>query len=180
MTEVTKRILEDLGVGGFEDEPEPEEQPSSDRWKYKPPGGNRYKPGSMGARMKWKPNNNPRLHPDEQAALAGAQPGGPEEGPPIRMPGEVKNSIRGELAQQRRFKWTPDQVQPQRPTPAQPAAASGLDQIMQQIKDEEARPPHQQNSATIARLKAEAMRLMQQGESLWVRRQADRLLPVAG
>jgi hypothetical protein len=60
-----------------------------------------------------------------------------------------------------------------------PVAANrgDLDALIARIRAEEQLPPHKKNAARIAGLKQQAMELMQQEESLWVQRQANRLLP---
>lgn len=153
------------------------------------------RPNKWSGRMKWKPHGNPRLHPDEEAALAQGQPGDmPEptditaddllDAPPTVAP-HVSNvqPVRGNLGEpetqipirqvpaghKSRFTLPKPQMEPMRF-----AGTADIDRLMAEIKAEEAKPPHQQNAARIARLKADAMELMQ-GES--IKRQADRLLP---
>lgn len=193
-----KRRLDEISMGDWED---PGQQPP----KRNPHAG----------RMQWKPHGNPRLHPDEEAALAQSQPPTDMPGPtdvtaddlldmppttvdpkaagvqplkpsmgdeppqkvPIKMPDHIKNELRKEIGHKRRFHWTPtgyDTKSHGGPVNLNYAGAADIDRLMAEIKAEEAKPPHQQNAARIAKLKADAMELMQ-GES--VKRQADRLLP---
>jgi len=150
-------------------------------------------PNKWAGRMKWKPHGNPRLHPDEEAALAQGQPGDmPEptdisaddllDRPPTVAP-HVSNvqPVRGGLEepgtavpirQKSRFDLPKPQMEPMRF-----AGAADIDRLMAEIKAEEAKPPHQQNAAKIAQLKADAMELMSQEESQRVQRMADRLIP---
>ena len=164
-----------LDLSGF-DEPEPPEPPPPNKWAN---------------RMSWRPSGNPRLHPDEEAALAANQPGGEV---PIRQgPGKPGIGMGPKRAAWRpgdepavpsRFRWQPGGGQSARsgvgPAKLEPMAGEGdVQQLIQALRAEEAKPPHQQNAATIARLKAEITELQSTMESRWVTRQADRLLEAA-
>lgn len=52
-----------------------------------------------------------------------------------------------------------------------------VEAIMQRIRDEEALPPHQQNSARISALKQQALEMMRRLESVRLQRRANELLP---
>jgi hypothetical protein len=155
-----QHILQELDLG-FE---EPPEEPA--------------KPNRWAGRMNWKPQANPRLHPDEEAALGADQP---ERSTPLRGTANPKHGMR--------FHWrppeepvAPGEVQRPRggPVNLEPMTSSAdLQRIIQALRAEEAKPPHQRNEAAIARLRAEANELLSTEESLWVQRQADRLLEAA-
>ncbi len=161
-------------------------------------------PNPWANRMKWKPHGNPLLHPDEEAALADpdALPTADDfiDEPPgstttIGNPAAAHVTPINQQPENPRFGWKPgDQGSSQRPVnprfqwkpegggavekPSMNYMGRGdVDAIMQQIKAEEALPPHKQNAAKISQLKAEAMRMMSREESRRIQRQADRLIP---
>jgi hypothetical protein len=83
-----------------------------------------------------------------------------------------------------RMQWKPPQPNPRfdLPGPAEKPelrylSQQDLDALLDRIKAEEALPPHKKNAARIAALKKQAMEMMKRLESLWVQRQADKLLP---
>lgn len=150
-----KRSLQEIGMEGFEDEPQP---PKKSPWA---------------GRMKWKPNGNPLLHPDEEAALAAGQGA---EVPIQQRPARPAPATKPTTPQHPRFQWKPEGGQVEKPN-LRFMTSADVDAIMKAVRDEEAKPPHQQNAATLARLKAEAMRMMAREESQWVQRTADKMLP---
>lgn len=136
--------------------------------------------------MQWKPHGNPRLHPDEEAALGGQSPG--EDIPTaadtlLDDPQDIPVNASPEAAQTVPIYQRPSR--PQRfdpgalgaPNLGPPATTADYQQVIQALRAEEAKPPHQRNEAAIARLKAELQRSMGQEEALWVQSAADRLLP---
>ncbi|MBV5345856.1 MAG: hypothetical protein JZU63_10260 [Rhodoferax sp.] len=150
--------------------------------------------GPWGSRMKWSPNSggpsatpgqsrNPRLHPDEEAALAGSGLGTADdfiEDPSMGDP-TISDEAGGTVPITQR---NPSQLGGQGRYPLGKPDLGGsmmtpgdVDSIIQQIRAEQALPPHKQNSAKIAQLKAEATRMMAQEESLRIQRRADQLLP---
>ncbi len=67
-----------------------------------------------------------------------------------------------------------------RPAPGEMPTELGqndIDALIARIRAEEKLPPHKKNAARITALKQQALDMMKQLESLWVQRNADRLLP---
>ena len=170
-----KQSIQEIGMNSTFDEPEA-------------PGG------KWAGRMKWKPQGEPELPPaadlsaddllDSPGVTASPEAAGTA---PINRPrsgarfswtpgdsGEVP--IQGKPHPNPRFNWKPEGGGPVEKTSMRYASSQDIDTLIQAIRDEEALPPHQQNAAKIARLKAEATELMSQEESLKVQHLADRLL----
>ena len=131
-------------------------------------------------RMKWKPEAGDTEIPPGTEVTADELLDAPdvEAGPEVKDVKPVGQKPGGGGS---RFNWTPtgqaatSQVGPMKL--GKEMTGQDIDMILQMIRDEQALPPHKQNAARLSQLKAEALRMMGQEESLKIQRAADCLIP---